>query len=133
MLSVLMPLFIVVGCMGENPYIRMQRIDYGGKCKMCDRPYTMFKWRPGRGEGYRKTEVRIFVEFKMYIINFYCQVCLVCSKLKNICQTCILDMQFGNELWILKYLTVFKFTILLQLILSIVTLNYSPNLKKVSS
>lgn len=64
--------------MGDNPYLRMQKIDYGGACKMCDRPYTMFKWRPGRGEGYRKTEV-----------------CLTCSKLKNICQTCILDLQFG--------------------------------------
>ena len=46
---------------------------------MCDRPYTVFKWRPGRGQGYRQT-----------------QVCQTCSKIKNLCQTCILDLQFGK-------------------------------------
>ena len=45
---------------------------------MCERPYTIFKWRPGRGEGYRKTEV-----------------CQICARTKNVCQTCILDLQFG--------------------------------------
>lgn len=30
---------------------------FGGTCKMCDRPYSVFKWRPGRGQPYRKTEV----------------------------------------------------------------------------
>ena len=72
---------ICESCLGENPYVRMQKIDFGGKCKMCERPYTMFKWRPGRGEGYRKTEI-----------------CSTCSQLKNICQTCILDLQFGKYL-----------------------------------
>lgn len=24
---------------------------------MCERPFNVFKWKPGRGEGYRKTEV----------------------------------------------------------------------------
>jgi hypothetical protein len=45
---------------------------------MCDRPYSIFKWRPGRGEPYRKTEV-----------------CQACARIKNLCQTCILDMQLG--------------------------------------
>lgn len=65
-------------CLGDNPYLRMQRSDNDGTCKMCDRAYTVFKWRPGRGEGYRQT-----------------QVCQTCSKVKNLCQTCILDLQFG--------------------------------------
>mmetsp|Transcript_17024 Transcript_17024/g.28404 ORF Transcript_17024/g.28404 Transcript_17024/m.28404 type:complete len:298 (+) Transcript_17024:78-971(+) len=65
-------------CLGDNPYLRMQRSDHDGTCKMCDRAYTVFKWRPGRGEGYRQT-----------------QVCQTCSKVKNLCQTCILDLQFG--------------------------------------
>ena len=38
----------------------------------------VYKWRPNRGEGYRKTEI-----------------CQICAKTKNICQTCILDLQFG--------------------------------------
>ncbi len=45
------------GCLGENPYIRMMTDRYGGVCKMCERPFTIFKWRPGRGDGYKKTEV----------------------------------------------------------------------------
>mmetsp|Transcript_23731 Transcript_23731/g.34799 ORF Transcript_23731/g.34799 Transcript_23731/m.34799 type:complete len:280 (+) Transcript_23731:198-1037(+) len=65
-------------CLGDNPYLRMQKQTFGGNCKMCDRPFTIFRWRPGRGEGYRKTEV-----------------CQTCSKIKNLCQTCILDLQFG--------------------------------------
>lgn len=56
----------------------MQKQPYGGSCKMCDRPFTIFRWRPGRGEGFLKTEI-----------------CQTCSKIKNICQTCILDLQFG--------------------------------------
>lgn len=66
-------------CLGDSPYVRMQRQFYGGSCKMCERPYTIFKWRPGRGENYRRTEI-----------------CQICSKVKNLCQTCILDMQFGK-------------------------------------
>lgn len=66
------------GCLGENPYVRMISDPFGGTCKMCSRPYTFFKWRPGRGEGYKKTEV-----------------CQTCAKTKNVCQTCLLDMQFG--------------------------------------
>lgn len=66
-------------CLGDNPYVRMSKDDYAGACKMCVRPFTVFKWRPGRGEGYKKTEV-----------------CRICAQAKNLCQTCILDMQFGE-------------------------------------
>jgi pre-mRNA-splicing factor RBM22/SLT11 len=65
-------------CLGETPYVRMQKIPHGGTCKMCERPFTLFKWRPGRGDGYKMTNV-----------------CQTCSKVKNLCQTCILDLQFG--------------------------------------
>ncbi len=45
-------------CLGDNPYLRMQVDKLGGSCKICDRPFTLFKWRPGR-EGYKKTEVSL--------------------------------------------------------------------------
>jgi len=66
------------GCLGENPFVRMLVDRLGGTCKMCDRAFTVFKWKPGRGEGFRKTEV-----------------CQTCARVKNLCQTCILDLQLG--------------------------------------
>lgn len=45
------------GCLGSNPFVKMQHTPLGGTCKMCVKPYKLFKWRPGRGESYRKTEV----------------------------------------------------------------------------
>mmetsp|Transcript_3966 Transcript_3966/g.5500 ORF Transcript_3966/g.5500 Transcript_3966/m.5500 type:complete len:301 (-) Transcript_3966:48-950(-) len=65
-------------CMGDSPYTRMLKDRLGGKCKMCDRPFTVYRWKPGRGEGYKRTEV-----------------CQTCSKTRNICQSCILDLEFG--------------------------------------
>ena len=47
---------------------------------MCSRPFTVFRWRPGPKARYKKTEV-----------------CQTCAKVKNVCQTCLLDLQFGTE------------------------------------
>jgi pre-mRNA-splicing factor RBM22/SLT11 len=51
---------------------------YGQECKICNRPYTVFRWCPGTGMRYKKTEI-----------------CQTCSKLKNVCQTCLLDLEYG--------------------------------------
>ncbi|XP_043828248.1 pre-mRNA-splicing factor RBM22-like [Dromiciops gliroides] len=65
-------------CLGENPYIRMTKEKYGKECKICDRPFTVFRWCPGVRMRFKKTEV-----------------CQTCSKLKNVCQTCLLDLEYG--------------------------------------
>lgn len=65
-------------CLGDNPYIRMTKDKFGKECKICVRPFTVFRWCPGARMRFKKTEV-----------------CQTCSKLKNICQTCLLDLEYG--------------------------------------
>lgn len=56
----------------------MMKEKYGKECKICNRPFTVFRWCPGAGMRYKKTEI-----------------CQTCSKLKNVCQTCLLDLEYG--------------------------------------
>nr|XP_054774025.1 pre-mRNA-splicing factor RBM22-like [Lytechinus pictus] len=65
-------------CLGDNPYVRMTKEKFGRECKICQRPFTIFRWCPGARMRFKKTEV-----------------CQTCSKLKNVCQTCLLDLEYG--------------------------------------
>ncbi|KAH0721322.1 hypothetical protein KY290_006249 [Solanum tuberosum] len=69
---------ICESCLGDSPYVRMTKADYDKECKICTRPFTVFKWRPGRDARYKKSEI-----------------CQTCSKLKNVCQVCLLDLEYG--------------------------------------
>lgn len=65
-------------CLGPNPMLRMTRQDHAKACKICERPFTVYRWKPGPTARYKKTEL-----------------CRTCAKLKNVCQTCVLDLQYG--------------------------------------
>ena len=72
-------------CLGNNPFLRMMKDVYGNECKICNRPFSTFRWCPGHKMRYKKTEV-----------------CQTCAKAKNVCQTCLLDLKFGLPVQVLN-------------------------------
>ena len=65
-------------CLGPNPYVRMQKMPLGGECAISGRPFTVFRWRPGNEARYKKTVV-----------------CKEIAQAKNVCQVCLLDLDYG--------------------------------------
>lgn len=67
-------------CLGPNPYIRMTKRAYGKQCRICIKPFTAFRWQPGTDLRFKQTEI-----------------CATCARIKNCCQTCILDLEFSRD------------------------------------
>jgi pre-mRNA-splicing factor RBM22/SLT11 len=65
-------------CLGDTKYLRMMKEPFGRACKLCQRPFTVFRWNSGKDGRMTKT-----------------QICQTCSKLKNLCQCCVLDLDHG--------------------------------------
>ncbi|KAF9526970.1 pre-mRNA-splicing factor SLT11 [Crepidotus variabilis] len=65
-------------CLGGNPFVRMSKQEYGRSCGTCARPFTVFRWNPGQGARFKTTVI-----------------CQTCAKVKNVCQTCLLDLEYG--------------------------------------
>jgi len=65
-------------CLGPNPFVRMSKQEFGRECGTCARPFTIFRWNPGEGGRFKSTVV-----------------CQTCAKIKNICQTCLLDLEYN--------------------------------------
>jgi len=65
-------------CLGDSASVRIIRAHNDKECKICARPCTAFRWQPGRKARYKTTVI-----------------CQMCAKLKNVCQVCLFDLQFG--------------------------------------
>ncbi|KAH9033807.1 hypothetical protein EDB85DRAFT_1864214, partial [Lactarius pseudohatsudake] len=63
--------------LGDNPFIRMSKQEFGRECGTCARPFTVFRWNPGAGMRFKTTVV-----------------CQTCAKTRNVCQTCLLDLEY---------------------------------------
>lgn len=65
-------------CLGPNPYVRMMKMPLGGECAISGRPFDVYRWRPGSDARYKKTVV-----------------CKEIAQAKNVCQVCLLDLDYG--------------------------------------
>eukprot|EP01059_Diplonema_ambulator_P023998 TRINITY_DN39730_c0_g1_i1.p1 TRINITY_DN39730_c0_g1~~TRINITY_DN39730_c0_g1_i1.p1 ORF type:complete len:295 (+),score=28.52 TRINITY_DN39730_c0_g1_i1:56-940(+) len=65
-------------CLGPSEFVRMIRSEHDKECMVCKRPMTCFRWKPGRDSRYKTTVL-----------------CQTCAKVKNCCQCCIFDLEYG--------------------------------------
>lgn len=65
-------------CLGDDKHIRMTKDQFGLECRVCLKPFTCFRWCPGPKQRFRRTEI-----------------CQSCARLKHVCQSCVLDMEYG--------------------------------------
>jgi pre-mRNA-splicing factor RBM22/SLT11 len=69
-------------CLGEGKFLRMLKRFLGAECRICTRPFTVFRWTlQHQSARQKKTEI-----------------CSTCAKINNCCQVCVHDLQFDLPL-----------------------------------
>lgn len=63
-------------CLGDSDNVRLTKITNGAHCKICTLPYTLYHFKPHRRDSNLTKTL----------------ICTRCSKQRNICQCCMLDM-----------------------------------------
>lgn len=66
-------------CMGDSKFLRMLKKPLGAECRICTRPFTVFKWNT-KAENTRQRRT---------------ETCSTCAKINNSCQSCAHDLQFN--------------------------------------
>lgn len=69
-------------CLGDKEHIKMVRQPAGEECKLCTRPFTVFRWN-------------ILQEQKQLKKTIFCKTC---AQSRNCCQSCMLDVTYGIPL-----------------------------------
>ena len=64
-------------CLGPDLTVTMIKAPRGGKCKLCNGPVDLFKWKPFPKLPFKSTKI-----------------CAQCSKTQNLCPSCLLDFDF---------------------------------------
>ncbi|QLQ80439.1 hypothetical protein HG537_0D04390 [Torulaspora globosa] len=63
-------------CLGDSDNVRLTKVSNGAHCKICTLPYTLYHFKPNRRDSNLTKTL----------------ICTRCSKQRNICQCCMLDM-----------------------------------------
>jgi pre-mRNA-splicing factor RBM22/SLT11 len=79
-------------CLGPTQYLRLLKAPFDEECKICSRPFTVFKWRP-RAEKGKKAQGRGAVGGR----EVRTTICQQCARHQNTCQACLRDFRFGLD------------------------------------
>merc|ERR1712137_683393 len=81
--------FVCDSCLGPNSYVRLLKFTHGSKCHLTGKAFTVYRWKASFDSRYKKTVI--------------CKEIAISS---NICQVCLLDINIGVPVGVLKALKI---------------------------
>lgn len=69
-------------CLGDKDHVKMVRQQSGEECKLCTRPFTVFRWNILQEQKQLKKTI----------------LCKTCAQSRNCCQSCMMDVTYGIPL-----------------------------------